>query len=171
MSRAGHLTEIANERAARKAWLSERQDRHHLDTDRRWSHMRAIDAEHPWRRTGGKALGEYGDQLRPLPHRVFARRRGQYEAAKAAGIAIPEIADRPDNQLATATYDVLAVGEGVVSVKPGDAVIASAFIGRDLGDVVADDIVELWADVESVQPGESAIVRRTGGDILGVWEA
>lgn len=132
-----------NERSAR-SWLAERQDRSDPDRDPGLKILAEIDRLHPIGK-GGTGLEDW-PTLRPRRHRVFARRRELYAEAKAAGLAIPDLLDRPRGQQAGAFFDVVAVGAGVTSVRVGDAVVANACVGRDLGDTIGPGLYELECD-------------------------
>jgi co-chaperonin GroES (HSP10) len=152
---------------------SDKTDRTTPNKSDAWKLSQWIAEAHP-QRTGGTALAQYGGALKPLPHRLFVRRRAPdaFAAAKAVGIVIPDIADRHRGQQSTAIYDVLATGDGVVSVKQGDAIVASSYIGADLGDKLGEDCFLLWCDVPYVQgtAGDSDVVRRSCGDVLAIVE-
>jgi len=138
-----------NERDWRKAGMSER-DRTHIEKDMALGILAEIDRMHPVGK-GGTALQDWPG-LRPMRHRVFARRRGMWESVKAAGIAVPDICDRPDSQRRGMLYDVVAVGEGVVSVKPGDCVVVNHCVAADRGDVLGDGVYGFTCDVDYVGP-------------------
>lgn len=139
-----------NERAHRREWLSDRQDRTHLEQDRTMLGLAEIDRLHPKGR-GGTGLDDY-PTLRPMRGHVFARRRSMYEGAKALGIAIPEAVDRPEAQSQGLLYDVLVVGPGVTSVAVGDCVVVNACQGRDMGDFLGEGVWDLVADVPYMDP-------------------
>jgi len=185
--RAGHWEEYQRERDARP-WLAERQDRHSYEKDRTLQGLAEIDrlvGGKPL--SGGTALEDY-PTLRPLRNRVWARRRPLHAEAKAAGLVVPELVDRPSGQQAGCLYDVLRVGPGVTSVKPGDCVAVHYAVARDLGDVLGEGVYQFVADVDYVEPREyeterqryedgssttferrmSDTERRGGGDVLGL---
>lgn len=177
-----------NERDWRRAGLSEKHDRTRIEKDSTLGMLAEIDRQHPQGR-GGLGLEMYGGSLRPLPYRIFARKRDPYAAQKRLGIVIPDLMQRfAHSQRDGAFFDVLAVGAGVTSVRPGDCVVALAGVGRDLGASVGDDVYELWCDCEAVDVREyetetlrhpdgsryqvqrrmSATERRVGGDVAAV---
>jgi len=165
------------------------QDRHDLDKDRSMRFLSRLQAAHPEAR-GGTIWEDYADTLRPLPNRVWARRDAPeaHASAKAAGVVVPDACDRHDGQQTSAWFTVLAVGDGVTSVKPGDRVRAISYIGAPLGGILGDDIFELWTDIPYVderthetearrnpdgsvtfwQRPMSDVERRSGGDIDAV---
>lgn len=136
-----------NERSWRPM-LAEKYDRHHIETDKRLGILEAVNAMHPPGK-GGTGLESY-PTLRPMAYHVFAKRRGMWDGAKAAGIAIPELLDRPDSQRRGMLYDVLAVGAGVTSVKPGDCVVVNHCVAADRGDTLGEGVYEFTCDVEYV---------------------
>lgn len=142
--RAEHWAEYAREQAARP-WLAERQDRTHIEKDMALGVLGEIDRLHP-KGSGGEAWGQY--QIRPMPGRVYARRREMYAQARAAGLAIPDVCNRARSQQEGLFYDVLAVGAGVTSVKVGDCVVVNNCLGRDMGDTLGEGIYELRADMD-----------------------
>ena len=159
-----------NERAWRKAGLSDRFDRTDPATSRRWDIARTAHRLYG-RRTGGVGLDVWGDRLRPRAYRIFARREisPTFAAALATGLLIPDALLRYDGQQSGAIYVVVSVGRGVTSCVPGDRVAASSYVGKDLGDLLGDHIFELACDVVgAVQPGDCDVVRRSGGDVRAV---
>lgn len=137
-----------NERAWREAGISEQQDRTHLERDKAMLMREEIDRQHPVGKHG-TGLAEY-PSVRPMPGHVFARRRELYADAKAAGLAIPALLDRPQGTQQGLLYDILAVGPGVTSVKPGDCVVVNSCMGRDLGDILGTGVYDILADVDYV---------------------
>lgn len=138
----------ANERAWRKAGMSEK-DRTHLEKDEIVRGLAHIDAMHP-RGTGGTALAEY-PTLRPMRHHVWGRRRSLYEDVRALGIAIPELVDRPDSQRRGMLYEVLAVGEGVTSVRVGDVVVVNHCVAADRGHELGEGVYDFTCDLHYVE--------------------
>jgi co-chaperonin GroES (HSP10) len=116
--------------------------------DFRMNLLAAIDAEHPIGK-GGTGLADY-PTLRPLRGRVLARRRGMWDHVKAAGLVVPDLLDRPDSQQRGMFYDVIAVGAGVTSVRPGDCVVVNNCVAADRGDILGDGVYEFSCDVDYV---------------------
>lgn len=140
---------LSNERAWRKAGMSERQDRTHIEKDMALGILSEIDRLHP-RGRGGVGLEEY-PEARPMAHRVWARRRARYASATSAGLTIPEVCDRPGLREGL-LYDVIAVGPGVFSVKVGDCIVVNSCLGLDLGDLLGEGVYQFVADVEHIEP-------------------
>jgi hypothetical protein len=144
-----------------KGWTPEGQE--HMDNERAWRPVLAerqdrakkhdlimeglaeIDRVHPMG-SGGVGL-EAHPGLRPMRHRVYARRRqtALSQRMEAAGLALPEILDRPGQQEGW-VCEVVAVGAGVTSVKPGDLVVAHHALCWDRGGELGDGIVEIAVD-------------------------
>ena len=137
-----------NERAARKAGLSDKTDRS-KPTDMRMSILAEIDRLHPMGK-GGDGLDEY-PTLRPMRHRVFARRRVSALSAQAsaAGLVVPELVDKPTEREGW-LCDVLVVGPGVTSVRVGDCVVAHHALCWDRGAILGTGVVELAVDCPSL---------------------
>lgn len=152
-----------NERAWREAGISERQDRTHLEKDRAMLMREEIDRLHPVGKHG-TGLAEY-PTLRPLRGHVFARRHDQWAHAKAAGIAIPDLLDRPQGQQAGCFYTVLVCGPAVTSVQPGDVIVANNCVPRDVGAELGSGVYDLMADVPYVdeRTHETEMARRPDG--------
>lgn len=144
---ARHWDEIGREKAARKAGTFRKMDQTDLSKDPTMGILQEVERQHPTG-SGGTALERY--PIRPPWYKVFARRRSAWESAKAAGIAIPELLDRPRGQQTGVLYDVLAVGPGVTTVKVGDVVIANCLQGRDMGAILADGVWMLDCDCDYV---------------------
>ena len=183
--RAGHWEEYGRYKAARPV-LAEQQDRHSYEADKDLLGLMEADRIFP-RGKGGTALEDY-PTLRPMRNKVWARRRSMWEDARAAGLAVPELIDRPDSQKRGMWFHVLRVGPGVTTLKPGNWVLVNHCVAKDLGDVLGADVYEFVADVAYVDPRSheteqrrnpdgtttpylrrmSDTERRSGGDVLAV---
>lgn len=156
----------SNERMARAAGYSER-DRHDYRADK--THQWNSKVKAPFATTGGRLRDRYGETLRPMPHRVFARKLRPSEMSTSP-ILIAETYDEHRRVDQAVRYEVLAIGDKVTDCKVGDIIVSGAAVGECIGDWYADDVWVLWANVPNVNEGESDVERRTGGDIWAVCE-
>ncbi len=114
---------------------------------------------------GGEGWEHWAARLTPRPHRFFARMALPY--AQFANLVIPDVVNKYRSQNAGAVYLVLAVGAGIETLEPGNAIVASAHSGSYKG-LIGPQIRQLWTDVEYVQGDDTDndVVRRAGGDVL-----